>query len=42
MIILENVKNLKSHDIIYNTYKVIESNLQSIGYHIKTSILDTI
>ena len=40
MIILENVKNLKSHDK-GNTYKVIESKLESIGYHIKTSILDT-
>ena len=40
MIILENVKNLKSHDK-GNTYKVIEKNLQDIGYHIKTRILDT-
>lgn len=40
IIILENVKNLKSHDN-GNTYKVIEEKLQEIGYHIKTSILDT-
>ena len=40
IIILENVKNLKSHDK-GNTYKVIEKKLQEIGYHIKTSILDT-
>ena len=40
IIILENVKNLKSHDK-GNTYKIIEKKLQEIGYHIKTSILDT-
>jgi len=40
IIVLENVKNLKSHDK-GNTYKVIKSRLESIGYHIKTSILDT-
>ena len=40
IIILENVKNLKSHDK-GNTFKTIESNLQEIGYYIKTSILDT-
>ena len=40
IIILENVKNLKSHDK-GNTYKTIENKLQDIGYHIKTSILDT-
>ena len=40
IIILENVKNLKSHDK-GKTYKTIESKLQEIGYHIKTSILDT-
>ena len=40
VIILENVKNLKSHDK-GNTYKVIESKLHDIGYHIKTAILDT-
>ena len=40
MIILENVKNLKSHDK-GNTYKIIENKLKQIGYHIKTSVLDT-
>lgn len=40
IIILENVKNLKSHDK-GNTYKIIESKLKEIGYYIKTSILDT-
>lgn len=40
MIVLENVKNLKSHDK-GNTYKVIEKKLQDIGYHVKTSVLDT-
>tara|TARA_B100000963_G_scaffold280097_1_gene248564 strand:- start:4106 stop:5125 length:1020 start_codon:yes stop_codon:yes gene_type:complete len=39
-IILENVKNLKSHDK-GNTYRIIEQKLQELGYHIKTSILDT-
>jgi DNA (cytosine-5)-methyltransferase 1 len=40
IIILENVKNLKSHDN-GNTYKVIEEKLQEIGYYIKNSVLDT-
>ena len=40
IIILENVKNLKSHDK-GQTYKTIESKLQELGYYIKTSILDT-
>ena len=40
IIILENVKNLKSHDK-GKTYKIIENKLQEIGYYIKTSILDT-
>jgi len=40
IIILENVKNLKSHDN-GNTYQTIESNLQNIGYHIHSKILDT-
>jgi DNA (cytosine-5)-methyltransferase 1 len=39
-IILENVKNLKSHDK-GNTYRIIEQKLEELGYHIKTSILDT-
>ena len=40
IIILENVKNLKTHDK-GNTYKIIEEKLKDVGYHIKTSILDT-
>tara|TARA_A100001015_G_scaffold280485_1_gene342741 strand:- start:1405 stop:2358 length:954 start_codon:yes stop_codon:yes gene_type:complete len=40
VIILENVKNLKSHDK-GNTFKIIKEELDKIGYHIKTSILDT-
>ena len=40
VIILENVKNLKSHDK-GNTYRVIENALRETGYHIKTAILDT-
>lgn len=40
IIILENVKNLKSHDK-GKTYKIIEQKLQEMGYYIKTSILDT-
>ena len=40
IIILENVKNLKSHDK-GNTYNVIEAKLKKIGYHIKSQILDT-
>lgn len=40
MIILENVKNLKSHDE-GKTYNVIEEKLQNAGYHLKTAILDT-
>ena len=40
IIILENVKNLKSHDK-GKTYEIIEKKLQEIGYYIKTSILDT-
>lgn len=39
-IILENVKNLKSHDK-GKTYQIIEEKLQEIGYNIKTAILDT-
>jgi DNA (cytosine-5)-methyltransferase 1 len=39
-IILENVKNLISHDK-GNTYKTIIENLESIGYIIKSKILDT-
>ena len=40
IIILENVKNLKSHDK-GNTFKTIENKLIDLGYHIKTAILDT-
>ena len=40
IIILENVKNLKSHDK-GNTYKIIKENLEKLGYHIKDQILDT-
>ena len=39
-IILENVKNLKTHDN-GNTYKTIEENLQNLGYHVMSKILDT-
>lgn len=39
-IILENVKNLTSHDK-GNTYKVILQHLTSIGYHIKSQVIDT-
>ena len=38
VIVLENVKNLKSHDK-GNTYRVIEKNLTKIGYHIKLSLI---
>ena len=40
MIMLENVKNLKSHDNGH-TFQIIESKLKEIGYHIKTAVLDT-
>jgi DNA (cytosine-5)-methyltransferase 1 len=40
IIILENVKNLTTHDK-GNTYKVINENLTSLGYIIKAQILDT-
>ena len=39
-IILENVKNLKSHDK-GNTYKRISESLKNLGYKIKEAILDT-
>lgn len=38
--LLENVKNLKSHDG-GNTYKVIEETLEALGYHIKSKILNS-
>jgi DNA (cytosine-5)-methyltransferase 1 len=40
IIILENVKNLQSHDK-GNTFKIIMENLTNIGYHMKIQILDT-
>ena len=40
ILILENVKNLTSHDN-GNTFKVIENNLLGLGYFIKYKILDT-
>jgi DNA (cytosine-5)-methyltransferase 1 len=40
IVILENVKNLKSHDK-GNTFKVIETKLSELGYYIKHAILDT-
>lgn len=38
--ILENVKNLTSHDN-GNTFKTIINNLEKLGYHIKFNILNT-
>lgn len=38
--LLENVKNLKSHDG-GNTFKVIEETLEKLGYHIKAKVLNT-
>jgi len=40
IIILENVKNLVSHDK-HNTFKVIKKSLEEIGYHLKYKVLDT-
>lgn len=40
IIILENVKNLQTHDK-GNTFKIIKENLQNLGYHIKFQILNT-
>jgi len=40
IIILENVKNLKSHNK-GKTYKTIKKELQELGYNIKEAILDT-
>jgi DNA (cytosine-5)-methyltransferase 1 len=40
IVILENVKNLKSHDN-GNTFEVIEENLEKCGYYVKYDILDT-
>jgi DNA (cytosine-5)-methyltransferase 1 len=38
--LLENVKNLKSHDG-GKTFKIIEETLQSLGYYIKVKVLNT-
>ena len=38
--LLENVKNLKSHDN-GNTFKVIEQALKDLGYHIKSKVLNS-
>jgi len=40
VVILENVKNLKSHDK-GNTFKVIYEKISELGYHIKHEILNT-
>jgi DNA (cytosine-5)-methyltransferase 1 len=37
---LENVKNLKSHDS-GNTFRVIEETLEKLGYHVKSKVLNT-
>lgn len=37
---LENVKNLKSHDG-GKTYMIIEETLKNLGYHIKTKVLNS-
>ncbi|MEK6859366.1 MAG: DNA cytosine methyltransferase [Nanoarchaeota archaeon] len=39
-ILLENVKNLKGHDN-GNTFKVIISTLEKLGYHIKSEVLNS-
>ncbi len=39
-ILLENVKNLKSHDK-GRTFKIIEKTLKGLGYHIKVKILNS-
>lgn len=38
--LLENVKNLKSHDG-GNTFKVIEETLRELGYHVKAKVLNS-
>jgi DNA (cytosine-5)-methyltransferase 1 len=40
IIILENVKNLQSHDN-GNTFKIILDNLKKLNYHVKYSVLNT-
>lgn len=38
--LLENVKNLKSHDG-GNTFKIIEKTLKDFGYHVKAKVLNS-
>lgn len=38
--LLENVKNLKTHDN-GNTFRVIEETLKELGYHIKSKVLNS-
>lgn len=38
--LLENVKNLKSHDN-GKTFRIIEETLASLGYHVKTKVLNS-
>lgn len=38
--LLENVKNLKSHDE-GRTFRIIEETLQNLGYHVKVKILNS-
>lgn len=38
--LLENVKNLKTHDG-GNTFKVIQETLEALGYHLKYKVLNT-
>lgn len=40
VVVLENVKNLQSHDN-GNTFRIIKGELEKLGYHIKYEILDT-
>lgn len=40
VIVLENVKNLKTHDK-GNTFKVIKQSLESLGYNVKAEILNS-
>lgn len=40
VILLENVKNLKTHDN-FRTYKIIENSLTNLGYHVKSAVLNT-
>lgn len=38
--LLENVKNLRSHDK-GNTFKVIQETLETLGYHVKAKVLNS-